>query len=53
MVATKENAKKRLMYIQKEDYNYLAYNILLVLNEFNAYSESSSFKDFINLNKFI
>lgn len=46
MIATKENAKKRLMYIQKEDYNYLAYNILLVLNEFNAYSESSSFKDF-------
>ena len=46
MVATKENVKKRLMYIQKEDYNYLAYNILLVLNEFNAYSESSSFKDF-------
>ncbi|SOU86801.1 hypothetical protein [Tenacibaculum dicentrarchi] len=46
MMATKENAKKRLMYIQKEDYNFLAYNILLVLKYFNANSESSSFKDF-------
>ena len=46
MIATKENAKKRLMYIQKEDYNFLAYNILLVLKQFNAISEHSSFKDF-------
>lgn len=46
MIATKENAKKRIMYIQKEDYNFLAYNILLVLRQFNANDESSSFKDF-------
>lgn len=46
MIATKENAKKRLMYIQKEDYNFLTYNILLVLKQLNANSEESSFKDF-------
>ena len=46
MIATKENAKRRIMYIQKEDYNFLAYNILLVLRQFNANDESSSFKDF-------
>jgi hypothetical protein len=46
MIATKENAKRRIMYIQKEDYNFLAYNILLVLRQLNANDESSSFKDF-------
>lgn len=46
MIATKENAKKRLMYIQREDYNFLTYNILLVLNQFNAKSENTKFKDF-------
>jgi hypothetical protein len=46
MIATKENAKKRLMYIQKEDYNFLTYNILLILKQFNADSEHRSFKDF-------
>jgi hypothetical protein len=46
MIETKENAKKRLMYIQKEDYNFLAYNILLVLKQLDAKSENSSFKDF-------
>jgi hypothetical protein len=46
MMATKENAKKRLMYIQKEDYNFLTYNILLVLIQFNAKSENTKFKDF-------
>ena len=46
MIASKENAKKRLMYIQKEDYNFLAYNVLLVLKQFNANSEDSRFKDF-------
>lgn len=46
MIATKENAKRRIMYIQKEDYNFLAYNILLVLRQFNANDESSIFKDF-------
>ncbi len=46
MIATKENAKKRLMYIQKEDYNLLTYTMLLVLMHFNAKSEGSRFKDF-------
>ena len=46
MIATKENAKKRLMYIQKEDYNLLTYNMLLVLMVFNAKSESTRFRDF-------
>ena len=27
-------AKKRIMFIPKEDYNYLIYNTLLILNEF-------------------
>ncbi|MBE7629299.1 MULTISPECIES: hypothetical protein [Tenacibaculum] len=46
MIGTKENAKKRLMYIQKEDYNYLTYNLLLVLKQLKANSIKSSFKDF-------
>jgi len=46
MIATKENAKKRLMYIQKEDYNFLTYTLLLVLMELDAKSENSRFKDF-------
>ena len=46
MIATKENAKKRLMYIQKEDYNFLTYSILLVLMQFDAKSEKTKFKDF-------
>lgn len=61
MIETKENAKRRLMYIQKEDYNFLTFNILLVLKHLNANSESTKFKDFrkiaylvdfINLNPF-
>ena len=46
MTITKEKAKKRLMYIQKEDYNFLTYILLLVLIKFDAKSESSRFRDF-------
>ncbi|HCN50770.1 MAG TPA: hypothetical protein DIT10_17065 [Chryseobacterium sp.] len=46
MMETKNSAKKRMMFIQKEDYNFLTYNILFILKYFNATSEESKFKDF-------
>ena len=42
----KEFARKRIMFIQKEDYNYLIYNLLLVLNYLECTEESKAFKDF-------
>ena len=39
-------AKKRIMFIPKEDYNYLIYNTLLILNELNCLSEATAFNDF-------
>lgn len=42
----REFAKKRLMFIQKEDYNYLCYNFLLLLDFYNCYDAKSAFKDF-------
>lgn len=42
---TKNSAKKRMMFIQKEDYNFLTYNILLLLKELNATKENR-FRDF-------
>lgn len=42
----KEFARKRIMFIQKEDYNYLIYNLLLVLNHFGCIEENMAFKDF-------
>lgn len=34
------------MFIQTEDYNFLAYNLLIFLNEMGCHSESTRFKDF-------
>jgi hypothetical protein len=42
----KQNAKKRMMFIQKEDYNYLCYNLILILSNLGCTKESYQFKDF-------
>ncbi len=46
MNRNKKIAKKRMMYIHKEDYNFLSYNLLLVLYVFECFDESSRFRDF-------
>lgn len=46
MNKSKEFAKKRLMFIQKEDYNYLCYNLILLLDVIGCTEENKSFKDF-------
>jgi hypothetical protein len=46
MEMNKEFAKKRLMFIQKEDYNYLIYNLLLILETLGCNNESTAFHDF-------
>lgn len=46
MNKSKEFAKKRLMFIQKEDYNYLCYNFILLLDVMGCTEEKKSFKDF-------
>jgi len=42
----KNSAKKRLMFIQKEDYNFLAYSTILLLNTLECTTETRKFKDF-------
>jgi hypothetical protein len=46
MKQAKSEAKKRIMFIQKEDYNFLTYNLLLVLYVLKCESQESMFKDF-------
>jgi len=46
MNKTRQSAKKRMMFIQNEDYNFLAYNLLIFLDEMGCYSEQTRFKDF-------
>ena len=46
MNKNKKSAKRRIMFIQNEDYNFLAYNLLLFLDEFKCYSEKTRFRDF-------
>lgn len=43
---TKQEAKKRLMFIQKEDYNFLTYHILILLKILGATSIESKFQDY-------
>lgn len=43
---SRSSAKKRLMFIQKEDYNYLAYSTILLLNSFDCTTEATRFRDF-------
>ena len=42
----KSFAKKRMMFIQKEDYNFLTYNLLLLLDTLKCTTKQKSFKDF-------
>jgi len=44
MNKTKKFAKKRLMFIPTEDYNFLAYNFLIFLDEMKCYNEKTRFK---------
>lgn len=46
MISTKQEAKKRIMFIQKEDYNFLTYNLLLILKYLGANSKESKFQDY-------
>ena len=46
MKKNKKSAKKRIMFIQNEDYNFLTYNLLIFLDEFKCYSEQTKFRDF-------
>ncbi len=46
MKANKYSAKKRMMFIQKEDYNFLAYNLLVLLDTLGCTEESKKFRDF-------
>ena len=42
----KNAAKKRLMFIQKEDYNFLAYNTIILLYTLGCTDEAKKFRDF-------
>ena len=42
----KTSAKKRLMFIQKEDYNFLAYNLLILLDTLGCSDAGKKFRDF-------
>jgi hypothetical protein len=44
-----DSAKRRMMFIQKEDYNYLVYNIILILQELGCCSENKKFADYRKL----
>lgn len=46
MMRNRKSAKKRMMFIQREDYNFLTYNFLILLNELNCVSENKKFNDF-------
>lgn len=46
IIRNRKSAKKRMMFIQGEDYNFLTYNFLILLNELNCVSEDKKFNDF-------
>jgi hypothetical protein len=39
------SAKKRIMFIKGEDFNFLAYNILILLDQLDCNSEAKAFRD--------
>lgn len=41
----RDNIKKRMMFIKGEDYNFLTYNIFIILNTLNCINDKSSLKD--------
>ena len=45
-MAERNFAKKRMMFIQKEDYNFLTYNMLILLDTLNCTSPEKPFRDF-------
>jgi hypothetical protein len=42
----KINAKKRMMFVQNDDYNYLCYVVILTLGYFSCFDKKTSFKDY-------
>ncbi len=46
MIKNKGFAKKRLMFIQKEDYNFLTYNFLILMKELDCINYQKRFTDF-------
>ena len=46
MINTKNIAKRRIMFIQKEDYNFLTYNLIILLKILRANSIESKFQDY-------
>jgi len=46
MHKNREFAKKRMMFIPSEDYNFLTYNLLILLKEMGCTSKETSFQDF-------
>ncbi|MUP40054.1 hypothetical protein [Labilibaculum euxinus] len=42
----KSFARKRMMFIQKEDYNFLTYNLIILLHTLKCVSPEKKFKDF-------
>ncbi|MCS3531181.1 hypothetical protein [Chryseobacterium sp. JUb7] len=46
MKQNRSSAKKRLMFIQKEDYNYLAYSTIILLKVLDCTTEEKRFRDF-------
>lgn len=42
----KEKSKKRMMYLVEEDFYFLTYNAILILNFFKCVSAESAFKDY-------
>lgn len=46
MQQNRSSAKKRLMFIQKEDYNFLAYSTIILLRFLDCTSEEKRFRDF-------
>lgn len=43
--STKLETRRRLMFIGGEDFNFLAYNILVILAELKCFSEQKAFRD--------
>ncbi|AZA60092.1 hypothetical protein [Chryseobacterium indoltheticum] len=46
MQQNRSSAKKRMMFIQKEDYNFLAYSMIILLKFLDCTSEAKRFRDF-------
>ena len=43
------SVKKRIMFIKDEDYNYLTYNILIILDYLKCYSQDKTFTGYMKL----